>query len=131
MHEKGGFWHGRRVLITGHTGFKGSWLALWLAELGAEVHGCALEPPTDPSLFEVARVRDLMTSHVIADVRDAADVDRVIASSHPEIIFHLAAQPLVRESYVDPRGTVETNVLGTINVLEAVRAQGNGCAVVV
>ena len=122
---------GRRVFLTGHTGFKGSWLALWLSELGAEVHGYALAPPTDPSLFEVAQVSGVLAAHTVADVRDPDAVDRAVAAADPHVVFHLAAQSLVRESYVDPRGTVGTNALGTVNVLEAVRARGKPCAVVI
>lgn len=122
---------GRRVLLTGHTGFKGSWLSLWLTELGAKVHGYALEPPTDPSLFEVAQVAGVLAAQTLADVRDPVSVDRAVGAADPDVLFHLAAQPLVRESYVDPRGTVATNVLGTVNVLEAVRARKKPCAVVI
>jgi CDP-glucose 4,6-dehydratase len=115
-----GFWRGRRVLVTGHTGFKGSWLALWLQELGAEVTGFSDSVPTEPSLFELARVgaglRDLR-----GDVRDAAAVQDAVAGA--EVVLHLAAQPLVRRSYQDPRETFEVNVMGTVNVLEAVRAE--------
>ncbi|WP_346344746.1 CDP-glucose 4,6-dehydratase [Sphingomonas sp. dw_22] len=113
-------WEGRRVLITGHTGFKGSWLSLWLHALGAEVTGFALAPPTRPSLFEQARIGDLIT-HVEGDVRDAAAVRAVVEATRPEAIFHLAAQPLVRASYDDPVGTYATNVMGTAHVLEAAR----------
>lgn len=116
-----GFWRGRRVLVTGHTGFKGSWLSLWLTSLGAEVTGFALAPPTTPSLFEEARVEELLTS-VLGDLRDAAVVADVVATTQPEVVFHLAAQPLVRASYADPVGTYATNVLGTVHLLEAVRA---------
>jgi len=122
---------GRRVLVTGHTGFKGSWLSLWLSQLGAEVHGYALAPPTQPSLFEVADVAANLGTHTIADVRDAAAVQHALTAADPDVVFHLAAQSLVRESYIDPRGTVETNVLGTVNVLEAVRALHRPCVVVV
>lgn len=116
-----GVFHGRRVLLTGHTGFKGGWLALWLAELGAEVHGYALAPATDPSLFDAASVRGVLASHHIADVRDHMALQQCIQQVQPEIVFHLAAQPLVRLSYREPRETYETNVMGTVNVLEAVR----------
>ncbi|MBE0593897.1 MAG: CDP-glucose 4,6-dehydratase [Gemmatimonadales bacterium] len=122
---------GHRVFVTGHTGFKGSWLALWLSELGAEVHGFALEPPTEPSLFEVAQVSGILAAHTLSDVRDPDAVQRAVAAAEPDVVFHLAAQSLVRESYLDPRGTVDTNVLGTVNVLEAVRALRRPCAVVV
>lgn len=117
----GGVFAGRRVSITGHTGFKGSWLALWLAELGAEVSGFALEPPTDPSLFVDAGVAERLYSHRIGDIRDARATEAFIVESRPEIVVHLAAQPLVRDSYDDPVTTYETNVMGTVHVLEAVR----------
>ncbi|MDA8117425.1 MAG: CDP-glucose 4,6-dehydratase [Actinomycetota bacterium] len=122
---------GRRVLVTGHTGFKGSWLSLWLAQIGAEVHGYALEPPTTPNLFEEAHVAGVLASHTIADVRDVVAIGRAFVDTSPEVVFHLAAQPLVRESYLDPRGTVEVNVLGTVNLLEAIRAHRQPCAVIV
>jgi CDP-glucose 4,6-dehydratase len=114
------FWRGRRVLVTGHTGFKGSWLSLWLQAMGAEVTGFADVVPTEPSLFELAGVgaglRDLR-----GDVRDAAAVRDAVAGA--EVVLHLAAQPLVRRSYADPRETFEVNVMGTVNVFEAVRAE--------
>jgi CDP-glucose 4,6-dehydratase len=115
------FYRGKRLFVTGHTGFKGAWLCLWLSELGAKVHGYALEPPTKPSLFEEASVADRLASHYIGDVRDFNTLRRRLSSVQPEIVFHLAAQPLVRYSYKDPRGTYETNVMGTVNLLEAVR----------
>jgi len=111
---------GKRVLVTGHTGFKGSWLTLWLKELGAEVCGYALAPNTTPSLFEAARVQDGITS-VIGDVRDRALLAKTFHDFKPEIVFHLAAQPLVRLSYAEPVLTYETNVMGSLNVLEAAR----------
>ena len=114
------FWRGRRVFVTGHTGFKGAWLCLWLTELGAEVTGYALAPPTDPSLFVVAGVERRLR-HILGDVRDGAALAAAVAEARPEIVLHLAAQSLVRESYVDPVGTYATNVMGTINLLEAVR----------
>jgi len=125
------FWKGRRVLLTGHTGFKGSWFALWLQSLGSEVTGLSLEPPTAPSLFELAHVGDAMPS-IHADIRDLerlrAEIDRV----RPEIILHLAAQSLVHASYEDPVDTYTTNVIGTLNVLEASRkAEGLRAVVVV
>jgi CDP-glucose 4,6-dehydratase len=113
-------WRGRRVFITGHTGFKGSWLALWLAGLGAEVTGYALPAPTDPSLFETARVAELI-HHVEGDVRDAAALEAALAAAQPEVVFHLAAQPLVRYSYAEPIETYATNVMGTVHLLDAVR----------
>lgn len=114
------FWQGKRVLLTGHTGFKGSWLALWLQRLGAEVSGLALAPPTRPSLFETARVAEGIR-HFTADIRDFEQVRMVYAESRPEIVFHLAAQALVRHSYAEPLETYATNVLGTAHVLEAAR----------
>lgn len=114
------FWRGKRVLLTGHTGFKGSWLSLWLQSLGAEVVGYALTPPTTPSLFEIADVAAGMT-HVVGDIRDLAHLQAVFAEHQPEIVIHMAAQALVRHSYSAPVETYSTNVMGTVNVLEAVR----------
>lgn len=111
---------GRRVLLTGHTGFKGGWLALWLARLGAEVTGYALPPATSPALFSCARIGELL-GHVEGDVRDLEHLGRVWRETRPEIVFHLAAQPLVRESYRDPLTTVTTNTLGTVHLLELAR----------
>lgn len=112
-------WSGRRVLVTGHTGFKGSWLSLWLAEMGAEVTGIAL-PAEQVSLFEQAGIGNLV-DHVEGDIRDQDLVDRVVAAARPQTVFHLAAQPLVRLSYDQPRETFATNVQGTVNVLDACR----------
>lgn len=114
------FWHGKKVLLTGHTGFKGSWLSLWLQSLGAYVTGYALAPPTNPSLFDVAVVANGMTS-IIGDIRDLDKLQAVFAEYQPEIVIHMAAQPLVRYSYQNPVETYSTNVMGTVNVLEAVR----------
>lgn len=115
------FWQGKRVFLTGHTGFKGGWLSLWLQQLGADVTGYALEAPTTPSLFEVASVARGMVS-VIGDVRDGESLKRAMAQARPEIVIHMAAQPLVRYSYVNPVETYATNVMGVVNLLEAVRA---------
>ncbi|RKP59414.1 CDP-glucose 4,6-dehydratase [Pararobbsia silviterrae] len=117
---KPSFWQGRRVFLTGHTGFKGSWMSLWLQSLGAEVTGYALTPPTQPSLFELARVADGMRS-IIGDVRDANALRDAMVEARPEIVFHMAAQPLVRYSYTNPVETYATNVMGTVHLLEAVR----------
>jgi CDP-glucose 4,6-dehydratase len=114
------FWQGRRVLLTGHTGFKGSWLSLWLQSMGAQVTGYALAPPSKPSLFDVAEVGTGMTS-VIGDIRDLSTLQAVFAQHQPEIVIHMAAQPLVRYSYENPVETYSTNVMGTVNLLEAVR----------
>ncbi|MEP7007835.1 MAG: CDP-glucose 4,6-dehydratase [Sphingomonas bacterium] len=122
-------WRGRRVFITGHTGFKGSWLALWLADLGADVTGFALAPPTTPSLFAQARVADLIT-HVDGDVRDLEALSSAMSAARPEVVFHLAAQSLVRYSYDHPVETYATNVMGTVHLLEAVRRIGEIRAVV-
>lgn len=120
----------KRVLVTGHTGFKGGWLTLWLADLGADVTGYALEPNTKPALFSVAGVGDVCRS-VIADIRDLSRLRSVIREVRPDIVFHLAAQPLVRFSYEQPLATLETNVIGTANLLEAIRLEMQPCACVV
>lgn len=117
------FWHGKRVLVTGHTGFKGSWLCLWLQSLNAEVFGLALSPPTNPALFNEARVSEGMTS-ILGDIRDYQTVHSAMQHVQPEIVIHMAAQPLVRYSYQDPIETYATNVMGTVHVLEAARKVG-------
>jgi CDP-glucose 4,6-dehydratase len=122
-------WHGKRVFLTGHTGFKGGWLALWLSRLGAEVRGYSLDPSTDPNLFTVARV-GAVVDDLRGDIRDAASLESALQSFAPEVVFHLAAQPLVRLSYDDPIGTYETNVIGTARVLDAVRRAPSVRAVV-
>ncbi len=113
-------WGGRRVFLTGHTGFKGGWLALWLTEAGATVRGYSLDPYTTPNFFTAARLADRVED-IRGDIRDAAKLDAAMREFAPEMVFHLAAQPLVRLSYADPIGTYETNVLGTAKVLDAVR----------
>ncbi|MEI2813560.1 MAG: CDP-glucose 4,6-dehydratase [Burkholderiaceae bacterium] len=115
------FWQGKRVLLTGHTGFKGAWLAQWLSAMGAHVTGVALEPCTEPNLFNLAKVGDSVQSHHIADIRDAQKVASIVQQTKPEIVLHLAAQALVRDSYTDPLGTFASNVMGTANVLDALR----------
>lgn len=124
------FWRGKKVFVTGHTGFKGSWLSLWLSGAGAQVHGYSTAPPTEPSLFNVARVEDALASHVIGDVRDGDAIKRAMAAAAPEVVFHLAAQSLVRYSYLEPAETYAVNVLGTVNVLEAIRACASVLSVV-
>lgn len=114
------FWKGKRVFVTGHTGFKGAWLCRILTGAGAEVTGYSLEPPTQPNLFSLAGLENRMTS-VIGDIRDLTTLKNVFDAAKPEIVLHLAAQPIVRESYKDPRYTYETNVMGTVNLLECVR----------
>jgi CDP-glucose 4,6-dehydratase len=124
-----GFWHGKRILLTGHTGFKGSWLSLWLQSMGAQVVGYALAPPTNPSLFKVAEVGEGMTS-IFGDIRDLVYLRTVFDEHKPEIVIHMAAQALVRYSYVEPVETYSINVMGTVNLLEAVRSAGGVKALV-
>src|SRR5574340_131500 len=112
------FWEGKKVFVTGHTGFKGSWLCLWLQQLGAEVTGYALQPPTNPSLFEVADVVQGMKS-IIGDIRDGAALAKAMCDAAPDIVIHMAAQSLVRHSYVDPVETYSTNVMGTVHLLRS------------
>lgn len=125
----GGVYCGKRVFVTGHTGFKGSWLCLWLERLGAQVHGYSLPPPTDPSLFDQAGIAGQIT-HTIGDVRDPDALAAALKAADPHFVFHLAAQPLVLESYAQPAGTFATNVTGSINLMEAVRAAGTRTPVV-
>lgn len=119
-HPSPEFWRGKKVLLTGHTGFKGSWLALWLTRMEADVTGIALPPATDPDLFTLADIGASIKSHHI-DIRDAETLARCVVSANPEIVLHLAAQPLVRASYRDPLSTFSTNIQGTANLLEALR----------
>lgn len=114
------FFKGKKVLVTGHTGFKGTWMCRTLIGAGAEVTGYSLEPPTDPNLFSMAEIEDKMNS-VIADIRDLDRLSRVFRETAPEIVIHLAAQPIVRDSYKEPVYTYETNVMGTVNICECVR----------
>ena len=123
------FWRGKRVFMTGHTGFKGSWLSLWLQQLGVELTGYALNPPTNPSLFEVANVGQGMRS-IIADIRDAEALAEAMREAKPDIVIHMAAQPLVRYSYQFPMETYATNVMGTVHLLEALRQTDTVRAVV-
>jgi CDP-glucose 4,6-dehydratase len=125
----GDFWHGKRVFLTGHTGFKGGWTALWLASKGAIVRGYALDPCTEPNLFTAAKIGSVIED-IRGDIRDAAKIEAAITEFAPEIVLHMAAQPLVRYSYQDPIGTFETNVIGTARVLDAVRRTPSVRAVV-
>ncbi|MBC7490043.1 MAG: CDP-glucose 4,6-dehydratase [Glaciimonas sp.] len=125
------FWRGRSVLLTGHTGFKGGWLSLWLQQLGAEVHGLALAPPSTPNLFDAAQVGQFMASSTFADIRDSAAVLSVFKKTRPEIVIHMAAQALVRESYSAPLDTYAVNVMGTANILDAVRATAEAKAAII
>jgi CDP-glucose 4,6-dehydratase len=122
-------WRGRRVFLTGHTGFKGGWLALWLAHRGAQIRGYALDPATEPNLFTAASVATVLDD-IRGDIRDYARLESAMTEFRPEVVFHLAAQPLVRRSYADPLGTYSTNVMGTAHVLEAVRKTPSVRAVV-
>jgi len=126
----GGVFDGLRILVTGHTGFKGSWMSLWLAKLGANVTGLSIDIPTMPSLFELTGVANCI-DHRFGDVRDAAAMAVLVREVQPAVVFHLAAQPLVRLSYREPLTTLDTNVIGTANTLEAVRAWGGRCDIVV
>lgn len=124
------FWAGRRVLLTGHTGFKGAWLALWLCEMGAEVSGVGLPPDTNPNLFDQLGLERRLHGHHLTDIRDPEDLVAIVSRRTPEVVLHLAAQPLVRRSYSDPLGTWATNVLGSLNLLEALKPLKHSCAVV-
>ena len=124
------FWKDKRVFLTGHTGFKGSWLSLWLENMGAVVKGYSLEPYTEPNLFEVANISSVIESE-FGDIRDYDKLKSSITSFSPNIILHLAAQPLVRESYEDPLGTYETNVMGTANLLQSSRELPNLKSIVI
>lgn len=124
------FWAGRRVFLTGHTGFKGGWLSLWLQDMGAQVHGYALAPATRPNFFSACAMEKQLESSTIADVRDGATLAAALRSAAPDIVIHLAAQPLVRQSYAEPEATYATNVMGTVNLLEAVRQTSSVKAVV-
>jgi CDP-glucose 4,6-dehydratase len=122
--------HNKRVFLTGHTGFKGSWLALWLHRLGATVYGYSLPPPTTPSNYALSNVRGALAGETIGDIRDRALLRDTLTSFNPDVVFHLAAQPLVRDSYAQPFETFEVNVMGTASVLDAVRDRKRPCAVV-
>jgi CDP-glucose 4,6-dehydratase len=122
---------GRRVFVTGHTGFKGAWLCLWLHRIGARVFGYSHAYISDPDFFRVVGVEELIATHELADIRHLESLDKAIEAADPDVIFHLAAQSLVRESYASPRETYDTNVMGTVNVLDVVRRRNKPCAVIV
>lgn len=124
-----GFWYRKKVFLTGHTGFKGSWLSIWLSAMGANVTGFALEAPTQPSLFNSAKVDKILANSYISDIRNLESLTKAILESKPDIIIHMAAQPLVRESYINPVETFSTNVMGTVNLLEAARKSSSVKAV--
>jgi len=124
------FWKNRRVLLTGHTGFKGSWLALWLTELGARVTGIGLEPEATTNLFSKLDLVERLENHQIADIRDVLNIRTTVEACQPQVVFHLAAQPIVRRSYNDPLGTWSTNVQGSLHVLEALKPLKHPCVVV-
>ena len=124
------FWRGRRVFLTGHTGFIGGWLSLWLTRLGAQVTGYAIDPPTQPNFYDAARLGNRIPS-IYGDVRDLAALSQAVSDAEPEIVFHLAAQPLVRTAFYEPVHTFATNAMGTVNLLEAVRRPETVRAVVV
>lgn len=131
MMPEADFWRQKKVFLTGHTGFKGGWLALWLHRLGAFVHGFALDPETEPCLFDAAHVSAVLASDVRGDVRDAHALMRAMRDAEPEVVIHMAAQPLVRRSYRDPLATYATNVMGTVHLLEAIRHVGGVSQVLV
>ena len=124
------FWKGKKVLITGHTGFKGGWLALWLIELGAKVSGISLPPETRPSLFDQLKISSKLNNNYFEDIRNQSSLDELISNIKPDVAFHLAAQPLVRESYKDPLGTWTINVIGSLNVLQSLHKLNNFCTVI-
>lgn len=123
------FWQSKKVFLTGHTGFKGSWLSLWLHSMGAKVTGYALNPPTQPALFELCNIEQLINS-TIGDIRDQHTLEKAVLKTNPDIVIHMAAQPLVRDSYKDPVETYATNIMGTVYLLEAIRKCKNVRAVV-
>jgi CDP-glucose 4,6-dehydratase len=118
------FWQGKKVFITGHSGFKGSWLCLLLDMFGADITGYSLQPPTEPNLFDLCRISSI-TDSILDDIRDVSKLKKAIAKADPQIVIHMAAQPIVRDSYSDPRYTYETNIMGTVNLFEAIRAAGS------
>ena len=124
------FWKDKSILLTGHTGFKGGWLALWLMDMGAKVHGFSLDAPTTPNLFSEGRIASQMASSTIGDIRNAEQLQTAMKTAKPDVVIHMAAQPLVRASYVDPVETYATNVMGTVNLFEAIRKTPSVRAVV-
>ena len=125
------FWRGKKVFVTGHTGFKGAWLSFWLTMMGAKVSGYSLSPTTEPNLFKVLKIDDLIFKSTIGDICDASKLKNAITEASPDLVFHLAAQALVIDSYIQPAITFNTNVMGTVNFLEAIRNVGGVKAIVV
>lgn len=131
VHSLASAFAGRTIFVTGHTGFKGSWLSVWLARLGARVVGYALPAPAEPSLFRAAGVRELLAVHHEADIRDRATLQAALHAAKPDVVLHLAAQPFVRTAYAEPQATFDVNVTGTVNLLESLRTLGRPTSVVV
>ena len=125
------FWQNKKVLVTGHTGFKGSWLGLWLIQLGAKVTGVGLLPERKQNLFEELKLKEKLSGHYVADIRDLQALKDIVRKTQPEVVLHLAAQPLVRQSYADPLGTWSTNLQGTLNLLEALKPLQHPCNLVI
>jgi CDP-glucose 4,6-dehydratase len=119
--SRASFWQGKKVFLTGHTGFKGGWLAMWLTHMGAKVYGYALTPPTENNFFSTTGLASRLAGHTFSDIRDASALVSAMQAAQPDMVLHLAAQPLVRYSYIDPVETYSVNVMGTVNLLEAVR----------
>jgi CDP-glucose 4,6-dehydratase len=128
--QKNAFWHNKRIFLTGHTGFKGGWLALWLASMGAKVYGYALAPTTEPAFFHLTGLSRHVEKSTLADIRDTSALNKAMADAKPEVVFHLAAQPLVRQGYLAPLETCEVNILGTAYLMEAIRSTGSVKALV-
>ena len=130
MEINSGFWNGRSVFLTGHTGFKGGWIAMWLTKMGAKVHGYSLDAPTTPNFFSATKLEERLSSSTIDDIQNYSSLKSAMSLAKPSVIIHMAAQPLVRQSYIDPIETLKINVIGTANLLEAARKLGNVEAII-